>query len=293
MNEAAARCLDCGGLLTGRYCAACGQPANTRVLSMHDVAHDLVHSVLHLDSRVWKTLRSLLLRPGELTNAFIEGKRQRYLPPFRLYLVLSVLFFALSALLPDAELVHTNVDGDTVIGYAEPGIDATDFDVPAGTHLNLDLPGLDGKLDGALEKLKADGGAALSRAFLANAPKLMFVFLPLMAAVSLLFYWKPRRLYAEHLVLFLHTHAFLFLVLSVMTVLDALTRLGTPLLFLAGLARLLAMLYAPAYVYRAMRRVYREGRLVTGIKFVAIAVIYFVLLGITLLGGLLYSALSL
>ena len=42
----------------------------------------------------------------------------------------------------------------------------------------------------------------------------MFLFLPLMAAVALLFYWRPRRLYAEHLVLFLHNHAFTFLLIG-------------------------------------------------------------------------------
>ena len=64
--------------------------------------------------------------------------------------------------------------------------------------------------------MKLDGGGRhFAERFAATAPKLMFVFLPLMAGVALLFYWRPRRsLYAEHLVVFLHNHAFTFLLIA-------------------------------------------------------------------------------
>ncbi len=100
-----ARCQNCDAVVTGKYCVECGQSTAVHVLSISDVTHDVVHSALHLDSRVWRTLRSLVLKPGELTREFIAGRRQRYLPPFRLYLIISLAFFALSALLIDADLV--------------------------------------------------------------------------------------------------------------------------------------------------------------------------------------------
>ena len=56
----------------------------------------------------------------------------------------------------------------------------------------------------------------------------MFVFLPLMAGAAMLFYWRPRRLYAEHLVLFLHNHAFTFLLLAVTAILNEIAELGFP-----------------------------------------------------------------
>ncbi len=43
----------------------------------------------------------------------------------------------------------------------------------------------------------------------------MFIFLPLVAFVHMLMYWRPRHRYAEHLLFFLHLHAFFF---SLMTV---------------------------------------------------------------------------
>ena len=51
---------------------------------------------------MWQTLQLLVARPGQLTREFIAERHQQYLPPFRLYLVISLFFFALSALLPDS-----------------------------------------------------------------------------------------------------------------------------------------------------------------------------------------------
>ncbi|HSO06190.1 MAG TPA: DUF3667 domain-containing protein [Pelomicrobium sp.] len=266
---------------------------------MHEVAHDFVHSALHLDSRVWRTLRSLVLKPGELTREFIAGRRQRYLPPFRLYLVLSVVFFALSALLPDGQLVRVDAMGDTVV-VPDP---ATPGDAPAAAGLskaqcNLQLDGALGErinpvFNEACTKVVADNGRRLGDVFFRTAPKLMFLFLPLMAAAALLFYWRPRRLYAEHLVLFLHTHAFVFLALSAKAIIDALMSLPLPGVGLLGIAVFALFLYLPWYVFRAMRVVYGEGRLRTAVKFIALSFIYFVLLGVTMVGGVLYSAMTL
>lgn len=86
-------CANCGAPVTGRYCGACGQrlepPLHTLWHFMSVAAEDLTHA----DSRIWRTLAALLFRPGSLTAEFIRGRRARYLPPVRLYLVLSVVFF--------------------------------------------------------------------------------------------------------------------------------------------------------------------------------------------------------
>lgn len=337
-------CLNCSAPVPGRYCAACGQSREVHVLSMHEVVGDVTHSLLHLDSRVWNTLRTLVLKPGQLTNEFIVGRHQRYLPPFRLYLVISVLFFALSALLPDAQMVHVNAEGDTVIAYGvspPPAADTAGAADPAaatrehaareprqaldgvvttpgtpevvghstefvaGTvegkggradcNVNVlpGLPRLNTLLSEACLKAQADNGRRLGQLFLSAAPKLMFFFLPLMAGVTMLFYWRPRRLYAEHLVAFLHSHAFVFLALAVMSVVNAIIRLDLPLVGVLDLVNLVLILYVPYYVFRAMRVVYGQSRARTAVKFVALSLLYFILLGITMAIGGIYSLLSL
>jgi hypothetical protein len=294
-------CLNCGAPLAGAHCATCGQAGDVHVLSMREVAGDVTHSLLHLDSRVWRTLRLLLLRPGELTREFIAGRHQRYLPPFRLYLAISILFFALSALLPDTTLFGTDAPPEELRRELEAeGVDTAAIgDIDAdGKGCNSDIPlifgmDLEKPLNRACERIRADGGAALAERFASTAPKLMFVFLPLMAAVALLFFWRPRRLYAEHLVLFLHNHAFTFLLIGVMEILSAVSELELPFMGVFGFLNFLLLLYLPWYIFRSMRVVYGESRFKTSIKFFLLFTIYFTLLGITMMAGLVYSLLSL
>jgi hypothetical protein len=313
-SRAPVTCLDCGAEVAGAHCPRCGQSAGVHVLSMKEVAGDVTHSLLHLDSRVWRTLRLLLRRPGELTREFIAGRHQRYLPPFRLYLAISILFFALNALLPGMDIVETSAQGDAAgasVGVGMPeqlrreleaeGIAAAEVDkaVGAGRDCRIDFTDnpafedIEQSLSRACAQMKADGGKRFAQQFAATAPKLMFLFLPLMAAVALLFYWRPRRLYAEHLVLFLHNHSFTFILLAVTDIVDALAGLKPPYTTVIGTANLPLYLFLPYYVFRSMRVVYGEGRLRTSLKFAAIAVIYLVLLGLTMLAGLVYSMLQL
>jgi hypothetical protein len=148
-------------------------------------------------------------------------------------------------------------------------------------------------LSAACRQMKADGGKRFAEHFATTAPKLMFLFLPLIAAVALLFYWKPRRLYAEHLVLFLHNHAFTFLLLSVTAVFSTLADLQFTGSGLFGVAAFLLYCYLPYYVFRSMRVVYVEGRFKTTFKFLSISIIYFLLLGVTMLLALVATMLSL
>ena len=86
-------CANCGQPLAGEYCAACGQRHEPHVHTVGHFAGEAFESISHADSRVWRTLLYLLTKPGFLTREFFAGRRVRYLPPFRLYLVISVLFF--------------------------------------------------------------------------------------------------------------------------------------------------------------------------------------------------------
>ena len=313
-----ARCLNCGSVTTGSHCAQCGQASDVHVLSMKEVAGDVTHSLLHLDSRVWRTVRMLARRPGELTREFIAGRHQLYIPPFRLYLAISILFFAAQALLPDSAAFSVDGDGDTVYApvtvqvpdalksevtadLKKDGIDVEELRKSAAQPGSCNVTIFDDArfdsfeqaLKRACEQMRQDGGKRFAERFASTAPKLMFLFLPLMAGVAMLFYWRPRRLYAEHLVLFLHNHAFAFLLIGVTLVLDAISSLKLPFIGVLGLVNFLLFVYLFWYVYRSMRVVYGDGRVKTALKYFAIGTIYFVLLGITMLAGLVYTMIGL
>jgi Protein of unknown function (DUF3667) len=61
---------------------------------MHDLLHDVTHEFLHVDSKIFRTVKLLLLKPGFLTREYFEGRRVRYVSPLRVYLVFSVIYFA-------------------------------------------------------------------------------------------------------------------------------------------------------------------------------------------------------
>jgi len=86
-------CRNCGRNGPGRFCPYCGQRRDLRPLSLPALLWDLLVEILDTDARVWRTLRTLILRPGRLTLDWTRGRRADQVPPFRLYLVLNVLAF--------------------------------------------------------------------------------------------------------------------------------------------------------------------------------------------------------
>jgi hypothetical protein len=150
----------------------------------------------------------------------------------------------------------------------------------------------------ACRKIVADG-KGFGRAAYENIPKMMFIFLPLIALVMFVLYLGSGRYYVEHLLFFVHYHAFFFLcgiaILALERVSSALvdTAVGSGLKTVENILVAVLMFYVPFYLYRAMRRVYGQGRVVTLVKFSLLAVGYLVFMTLTVLGLLAYTALTL
>jgi len=97
-------CLNCRTVLGGQYCGNCGQRARSRLISIWELVSDAFGDLFELDSRIWRTLIPLIARPGKLTRDYLEGRRARFMPPFRTYLVLSIVFFLVAFFDPQEEL---------------------------------------------------------------------------------------------------------------------------------------------------------------------------------------------
>lgn len=95
LEHAAQRsCLNCQAQLIGDFCHVCGQHAHVH-RTLAAFGHDLLHGVLHLEGKIWRTLPKLLFRPGELTRRYIAGERARFVSPLALFLFSVFLMFAL------------------------------------------------------------------------------------------------------------------------------------------------------------------------------------------------------
>jgi Protein of unknown function (DUF3667) len=86
-------CLNCANPLTGNFCAACGQAGRVH-RSLAAFWHDFLHSILHLDGKIWRTLPLLVFRPGRLTHLYIHGQRVRFVSPLALFLFSVFAMFA-------------------------------------------------------------------------------------------------------------------------------------------------------------------------------------------------------
>jgi hypothetical protein len=86
-------CLNCGAVLGGFYCSACGQSARVQ-RSLSTFFGDLIQGLFNFEGKIWRTLPMLAWRPGEMTRRYIEGQRARFVSPVALYLFTVFLMFA-------------------------------------------------------------------------------------------------------------------------------------------------------------------------------------------------------
>ncbi len=334
-------CQNCGVTLEGEYCAACGQRHEPHVKSLGHFASEAFESITHADSRLWRTLGYLLARPGFLSREFFSGRRARYLPPFRLYLVISVLFFVVAGMAghmnvdaadedpPTAESVaalqktadsleaeHPEIPGmaraadalrkkaaqQQAVLEGKPAPPETANAAPVlrpevrselcnseASQLPANATWGERALFGLCQKVSKMRGEDLLNAVTHNIPRAMFVFLPLLALVMKLLYWRPKRYYVEHLLFLVHNHAFVFLAMGILAIALALPVVGQHL----GLLTPVIWLYTFWYLFRAMRVYYGQSRALTIGKFMAIGFAYISAGAIVLAGTALYSAMTL
>ena len=101
-------CLNCRAVLVGPYCHLCGQSGHVhRTISAW--WHDLVHGVLHLDGKIWRTLPLLAIWPGDLTRRYVQGERARFVSPLALFLFSVFLMFAVFSMI-GAPLIGLGAD---------------------------------------------------------------------------------------------------------------------------------------------------------------------------------------
>jgi len=82
-----------------KFCHQCGQSVVVIQKPLKPVLKDMFHEMLDIDGKVLITLKSMILKPGLLSKEYCDGKRMKYTPPLRLYLVISFICLAMLALL--------------------------------------------------------------------------------------------------------------------------------------------------------------------------------------------------
>jgi hypothetical protein len=113
LSVATLPCPNCEAPVGDRFCGGCGQRQGSIDLSVWQLLRQFASEVTSVDGRLLRTLRPLVLRPGELTAQYLVGRRRHYSSPLRLYLGASFAFFA-------GFLLTRSIDR-AYYGLADPG----------------------------------------------------------------------------------------------------------------------------------------------------------------------------
>jgi hypothetical protein len=277
-------CLNCGDPTPGNFCRNCGQRKIEVRVSLRGMLMEALDDQFSLNSALPRTLAALFFRPGRLTRDYMDGRIARYIPPFRLYLMSSLLFFL--ALSIDLRMskgtgqgIQIRVDSTQTTPPREGA--AADSGGPGrrknwiGTaRSNTGWAELDSAITTRIRELgEMEPRRAIAQVleqFLKYVPQTMFLLVPVFAGVLKLLYLRRGRLYVEHFVFALHLHAFAFLTILVTMIVpgEAIDALAT--------------LWMVVYTYVAMHRVYGQGWVKTGVKCVALGMSYVLILSIAL-----------
>lgn len=238
---------------TDKFCPNCGQKTFER-LELKTLLGELASTYFAWDSKLFKTLRLLLFKPGEVSKEYIKGKRKNYVAPMRVYFFFSVLFF-----LSVAYFASGDRDQAFEAGNANITVSGDTINIPKDTLLLMDshdrLDELEAVQDQDSEFMKhmikqlvrlQIKGSSFQKVFQNNLSIMLFLFIPVFALILKAFYARKKYLYIEHLVFGLYFHAFLFFMLFVTLIISQLIGeawpllvgiLGTIVYFTAGLKR--------------------------------------------------------
>lgn len=125
------QCLNCSTPLdlADTYCHYCGQLNTTKRLALKDFFSEFFANIISYDSRLWRTISQLVLRPGHVTKEYCAGRRIQYANPFRFFLTVSIVFF----LLVQLTVQFSNSSTDASNKKDSKGLNLIDFDVNSNT----------------------------------------------------------------------------------------------------------------------------------------------------------------
>ncbi|MEA2417390.1 MAG: hypothetical protein QOI58_4047 [Thermoanaerobaculia bacterium] len=236
-------CTNCGAP-SSDYCVRCGerQPGH-HDLSVAHFAHEVVHEFVHLDSKLFRTLRDIITKPGFLTEEYFAGRKSRYIAPLRLFLTLFALQFVAFTFYRPAALYTVA----SMKKFDKAGALTTLIDRRAA-KLHLTREAMEQRIDERWHK--------------------NYSLLQLMNIVGVAVVLKVlhrRRYFAEHLVFAAHFLAFSYIVALIVDwpIYAALGIQPGPLQQIVSAVTIGIML---VYLFLAQRRFYSGGGGMTAIK---------------------------
>jgi hypothetical protein len=249
------------------YCPNCGQENHDLNVPFKHLIWEFLEGTMHFDTKVWRTLKYLMTKPGLVTEKFIIGQRASYVPPFRLYVFISILFFTTLALRSNNSVV---VSG--------PGLQEVQAEIQAANSPDTTVPPFNQlaaskgpnkvfrNFIGKLEKFTKSENS--KQKLLKNISFMMFLLMPFFGFILYMVYRKQNRNYVEHLMFSIHFHTFFFICVML--------ALFVEFIFERFNVDLWVLWIAVIYLFFALHRVYKQSYFRTLIKMIPIALLYLI-----------------
>lgn len=213
-------CRNCGAEVDGKYCPECGQLAASFHRPIWSLVGETISDTFTLDGRLARTLPILLFRPGRLTKNYTDGKRARYVPPFRMFLLASLLFYLMLFTLVTPGKWINSMDTDTRSEIQKSlSEDPSIEDMDEATRMQLERANIDAQAAAEYQdELETQVTNILDHPdqFAAEIekwlPRLSILLVPLtIIALVLLHAWRTKLYVYDHAVHALHLHSWIFL----------------------------------------------------------------------------------
>jgi hypothetical protein len=283
-------CLNCSTSLTDQYCPHCGQKDIPRRQTLGELCFNFFSSFTGYESKFFKTVRYLLLKPGLLAIEYNAGKRERYFHPARMYVFISFVYFLLLTSLPEAPNERSIVTitstpdqpNDNDISDEKEFTTRESYD---SAQLSLPVSERDGwmekkwtyrqiELEKRLTANPKEFASKVVEEFTGHFSQVFFLLLPIFAFMLWLLYKRKDFFYHEHLVFSIWCYNFFFIV-------GALAMLAEMVVWLNWLAVALKFTIF-IYLLLAMKRAYHQSWGKTVVKYFAFVAVF----GICVVTGL-------
>lgn len=92
MTPTSTACKNCGSPLNGNFCQQCGQKADIHKITLRHLLHEFFHALTHADKGFLFLSKELIIRPGYVTQEYLDGKRKKYFNPLSFFVIASTIW---------------------------------------------------------------------------------------------------------------------------------------------------------------------------------------------------------
>ncbi len=240
-------CTNCDIPYEGNFCPNCGEKRFTsHSLSLAHHAEETLEGLTHFDNKFFRTIKTLVTKPGEISLDNVQGRTVRFVKAFQLFLIINLIVFMVPIFNPFSLPLHSYVTYTPFTNYGTK--EAVKKEVETR---NISYKEYEAKFNERMH--------ATSKGYI-------ILFIPLYALLFSLFFFNTKKRFGEHLVFATHFMSFVLIIFLFMSLIIEGLILAAVSLFgykgyvdFDGLMVVSLALILFTYLFFSIRRFYQPG----------------------------------